>query len=116
MGVGPTSQAWEARILPMYYTRIEFYLIIIYLYSVIVKFFATFLRICVCRYVAPPHFCGGAKTIKQRLIDLYGDLIVSGRRTAVVFDFYVQAVNRKFGDVLYSYGYVELEVSADGYV
>ena len=40
MGVGPTSQAWEARILPMYYTRIEFYLIIIYLYSVIVKFFA----------------------------------------------------------------------------
>ncbi len=22
MGVGPTSQAWEARILPMYYTRV----------------------------------------------------------------------------------------------
>lgn len=30
MGVEPTSQAWEARILPMYYTRILQYPIIIH--------------------------------------------------------------------------------------
>ena len=33
MGVGPTSQAWEARILPMYYTRIYLYYILFACFS-----------------------------------------------------------------------------------
>lgn len=30
MGIEPTSQAWEARILPMNYSRIEYFIIIAY--------------------------------------------------------------------------------------
>lgn len=30
MGIEPTSQAWEARILPMNYSRIEYFTIIAY--------------------------------------------------------------------------------------
>ena len=38
MGVGPTSQAWEARILPMYYTRDLYCENIIHLKTYYVKF------------------------------------------------------------------------------
>ena len=44
MGVGPTSQAWEARILPMYYTRIFNSKLLYIPQAVIVKLFAVFLR------------------------------------------------------------------------